>query len=53
MAKVFLRGTIDMRMVSAIITRTENVEDTVIAELDEAIARRCEKWMKLSKNKLK
>ena len=52
-AKVFLRGTIDMRMVLTIITRTENVEDTVIAELDEAIARRCEKWMKLSKNKLK
>ena len=52
-AKVFLRGTIDFRMVSTIITRTENVDDTVIAELDEAIARRCEKWMRLSKNKLK
>ena len=52
-AKVFVRGTIDMRMVLTIIARTENVEDTVIAGLDEAIARRCEKWMRLSKNKLK
>ncbi len=52
-AKVFVRGTIDMRMVLTIIARTENVEDAVIAELDEAIAGQCEKWMKLSKNKLK
>ena len=52
-AKVFLRGTIDMRLVLTIIARTENVEDTVIADLDEAIARHCEKWMKLSKNKLR
>ena len=40
-AKVFLRGTIDLRMVSTIIARTENVEDAVMAELDEAIARHC------------
>ena len=52
-ARVFVRGTIDMRMVLTIIGRTENVEDTVIAQLDEAIARHCEKWMKLSKNKLR
>ena len=52
-AKVFVRGTIDMRLVSAIIARTENVEDDLIAQLDEAIARHCEKWMKLSKNKLR
>ncbi len=52
-AKVFVRGTIDMRLVSAIIARTENVEDDLIAQLDEAIARYCEKWMKLSKNKLR
>ena len=51
-AKVFVRGTIDMRMVLTIIARTENVEDAVIAELDEAIAGQCEKWMRLSKNKL-
>ena len=53
MARVFVRGTIDMRMVLTIIGRTENVEDTVIAQLDEAIARHCEKWMKLSKDKLR
>ena len=52
-ARVFVRGTIDMRLVLTIIARTENVEDTVIAELDEAIARHCEKWMKLSKDKLR
>ena len=40
-AKVFVRGMIDMRMVLTIIGRTENVEDTVIAGLDEAIARHC------------
>ncbi|BBY92338.1 hypothetical protein MGALJ_20070 [Mycobacterium gallinarum] len=52
-AKVFLRGTIDYRMVSTIINRTDNVEDALMPELDEAIARHCEKWMKLSKNKLR
>ncbi len=52
-ARVFVRGTIDMRMVLTIIARTENVDDTVIAQLDEAIARHCEKWMKLSKDKLR
>jgi hypothetical protein len=52
-AKVFLRGTIDFRVVSMIIARTENVEDEVMPGLDEAIARRVEKWMKLSKNTLR
>ena len=52
-AKVFLRGTIDLRMVSMIISRTENVDDEVMAGLDEAIAARVEKWMKLSKNTLR
>ena len=52
-AKVFLRGTIDYRMVSALITRTENVEDDVIGALDAALAGRVEKWMKLSKPKLR
>jgi hypothetical protein len=51
-ATVFVRGTIDFRMVSAIIARTANVEDDVIAGLDEALARHVEKWMKLSKPKL-
>jgi hypothetical protein len=53
LAKVFARGTIDFRMVSTIVARTDNVEDAVMPALDEAIARRAEKWMKLSKPKLR
>jgi hypothetical protein len=52
-AKVFGTGVIDFRMVATIIARTENVEDEVIAELDEAIARHAPKWMKLSGPKLR
>jgi hypothetical protein len=52
-AKVFVRGVIDFRMVAMIIARTENVDDAVIAELDESIAGHAEKWMKLSKPKLR
>jgi hypothetical protein len=51
-AKVFLRGTIDFRMVSTIIARTDNVDAEFIATVDEAIAGHAEKWMKLSKPKL-
>ncbi|MFI5506772.1 HNH endonuclease signature motif containing protein [Mycobacterium sp. NPDC051804] len=51
-AKVFLRGTIDFRMVSTIIHRTDNVDDALMPQLDEAIARHCEKWMRLSRPKL-
>ncbi|OBA86095.1 hypothetical protein A5662_03425 [Mycobacteriaceae bacterium 1482268.1] len=51
-AAVFATGEIDYRMVSTIIRRTENVEDDVKPELDAAIARRCRKWMRLSKPKL-
>ena len=51
-AKVFARGWIDFRMVSTIIARTENVAAELMPELDAAIARCCEKWMKLSKPKL-
>ncbi|HTI76656.1 MAG TPA: DUF222 domain-containing protein, partial [Mycobacterium sp.] len=40
-------------LVSTIIARTENVDDAVMAELDEAIAPHCPKWMKLSKPKLR
>jgi hypothetical protein len=40
-------------MVAMIIARTENVDDAVIAELDASIAGRAEKWMKLSKPKLR
>ena len=39
LAKVFAGGTIDFRMVSMIIARTDNVDDEVMAELDVAIAR--------------
>jgi Domain of unknown function (DUF222) len=52
-AKVFARGAIDFRMVSTIIARTENVDDEKIADLDVAIARHAEKWMKLSGPKLR
>jgi hypothetical protein len=51
-AKVFVRGVIDYRMVAMIIARTENVDDEVIAELDASIARHAEKWMRFSKPKL-
>jgi len=51
-AKRFVAGVIDFRMVAMIIARTENVDDEVIGELDASIARHAEKWMKLSKPKL-
>jgi hypothetical protein len=46
LARVFARGVIDFRLVSTIVARTDNVEDAVMPELDEAIARHAEKWMK-------
>jgi hypothetical protein len=52
-AKRFVAGVIDFRMVALIIARTENVDDSVIAELDESIARHAEKWMRFSKPKLR
>ncbi|MDZ4267253.1 MAG: HNH endonuclease signature motif containing protein [Mycobacterium sp.] len=52
-AAVFITGAIDYRMVSAIVARTDNVEDAVIAEVDEALAARVPGWMRLSKNKLR
>jgi hypothetical protein len=52
-AKVFLRGWIDFRMVALIIVGTENVDDGVIGELDASIARHAEKWMRLSTPKLR
>jgi Domain of unknown function (DUF222) len=53
LARVFARGVIDFRLVSTIVARTDNVEDAVMPELDEALARHAEKWMKLSKPKLR
>jgi hypothetical protein len=44
---------IDFRVISTIIARTDNVDDEVIERLDEAIARHCIKWMKLSIPKLR
>ncbi|MGX9790229.1 HNH endonuclease signature motif containing protein [Mycobacterium sp. MMS18-G62] len=52
-ARVFCSGVIDFRMVSTIVSRTENVAASVWPELDEAIARHCTKWMKLSGPKLR
>ncbi|MBX7454399.1 HNH endonuclease [Mycolicibacterium sp. 3033] len=52
-AAVFARGDIDYRMVQTIITRTENVLDEVIAELDGSLAGVVHKWMRLSKPKLR
>lgn len=52
-AAVFARGDIDYRMVQIIITRTENVLDEVIAELDRSLAAQVGKWMRLSKQKLR
>jgi hypothetical protein len=52
-ARVFASGVIDFRMVSTIVSRTENVEAAVMAKLDEAIAGHCVKWMKLSTPKLR
>ena len=52
-ANVFASGVIDFRMVSTVISRTENVDEDVMPQLDEAIARHAAKWMKLSGPKLR
>jgi Domain of unknown function (DUF222) len=52
-AEVFARGLIDFRLVAAVVSRTELVEDPVlIAKLDAAVARHAPKWMRLSEPKL-
>jgi Domain of unknown function (DUF222) len=52
-AEVFARGLIDFRMMAAVVSRTELVEDPVlIAKLDAAVARHAPKWMRLSEPKL-
>ena len=40
-------GVIDFRVVSTIVSRTENVDEAVMPQLDDAIARHAEKWMRL------
>lgn len=48
-AEVFARGEIDFRLVAALVTRTEVVEDAeLIAKIDAAVARHAPKWMRLS-----
>ncbi|OBG29913.1 HNH endonuclease signature motif containing protein [Mycobacterium sp. 852002-51057_SCH5723018] len=48
-AEVFARGDIDFRLVAALVTRTENVDDDeLIARIDAAVARHAAKWMRLS-----
>ena len=49
----FATGAIDFRMIATIITRTENVDATVMPLLDEALARHAVKWMRLSEPKLR
>jgi Domain of unknown function (DUF222) len=52
-AEVFARGLIDFRLMAAVVSRTELVEDAVlVAKLDAAIARHAPKWMRLSEPKL-
>jgi hypothetical protein len=52
-AEVFARGLIDFRLMAAVVSRTELVEDPVlIAKLDAAVARHAPKWMRLSGPKL-
>lgn len=48
-AEVFARGDIDFRLVAALVTRTEVVDDAeVIAKIDAAVARHAPNWMRLS-----
>lgn len=48
-AEVFALGDIDFRLVAALVTRTEVVDDAeLIAKIDAAVARHAPKWMRLS-----
>ena len=48
-AEVFATGAIDLRMMAALVNRSDNVTDPdVLARLDAALARWAPKWMKLS-----
>ena len=51
--EAFRRGDIDFRMVKTTLTCTDNVEDDVIADLDEALAPKLARWMRLSDKVLK
>ncbi|MEW5810004.1 MAG: HNH endonuclease signature motif containing protein [Actinomycetota bacterium] len=52
-AEAFARGDIDLRMVRTVLNRTDNVEDSIIGELEEALAPELVKWMRFSEKKLK
>ena len=48
-AEVFARGTIDFRLMAAVVYRTELVQDPeLIADLDAAVARHAPRWMRFS-----
>jgi hypothetical protein len=52
-AEVFASGLIDFRLMAAVVSRTELVEDPMlIAKLDAAVARHAPRWMRLSEPKL-
>src|SRR3984957_121542 len=52
-AEVFARGLIDFRLMAAVVSRTELVENPeLIAKLDAAIANHASKWTRLSGPKL-
>ena len=52
-ADVFARGLIDFRLMAAVVSRTELVDNPdLIAKLDAAIARHAPKWTRLSEPKL-
>ncbi|OMC38084.1 hypothetical protein A5740_03100, partial [Mycobacterium sp. GA-1841] len=52
-AALFAAGDIDMRMVLAIINRTDTVDPSAWAAVDQALASRAASWMRLSKPKLR
>ena len=52
-AELFGRGLIDFRVMAAVVSRTELIDDAeLIAKLDAAIARHASGWMRLSEPKL-
>jgi hypothetical protein len=52
-AEVFAQGLIDFRLMAAVVSRTELVDNpSLIAELDAAVARHAPNWMRLSEPKL-
>ncbi|HUB57440.1 MAG TPA: HNH endonuclease signature motif containing protein [Mycobacterium sp.] len=52
-AEVFAQGLIDFRLMAAVVSRTELVQDpALVAKLDAAVARHAAKWMRLSSPKL-